>query len=343
MNQGFLCALTDNLSREYYLETLLLETVESAAIEGEKLDLNGVRSSIASKLGLSTAGLPVPSRYVDGFVSMLLDATENYSESLTDEKLFGWQSALFPSGRSGFQKIEVGKWRSNDEAMQIISGSMGNEKIHYEAPPSTVVEKEISLFLNWWNNPPENLDGVVRAAIAHYWFAAIHPFSDGNGRIARCLADMALAQDEQSSKRLFSLSSMIVSRKSQYYGILEEISNGCGDLTSWIKWFLEIVLSSQKTVIDVVENSKKVENFYKNIREIELKARQLKVLKKMIQNYPLEYTGGMTNKKYVTITKVSPETAKRDLKVLFDFNILEMGNAGGRSFYYVLNNDLFRG
>ena len=232
------------LGLELQAEFLTQEGVSTAAIEGELLNRQAVRSSVARRLGLPTAGLPAVDRSVDGLVQMLLDATMGHGEPLTASRLFGWHAALFPTGYSGLFKITVGNWRDSAGPMQVVSGPMGREKVHYQAPPSKLVPAEMARFMAWWSSPPASLDGMLRAGLAHLWFVSIHPFEDGNGRIARSITDMALSQDEGSDQRLYSMSQQIQVERSAYYNILERTQRGRGDATAWLVWFLECLTRS---------------------------------------------------------------------------------------------------
>lgn len=335
--QGHILAQAKFLQLKEQAEILIEETMATSAIEGEKLDLDGVRSSVAKRLGLSTAGLSHTKRNADGVVEVLMDATTNHVRKLIDERLFGWQAALFPTGYSGIDKINVGSWRTGIEPMQVISGGLGKTKIHFEGPPSKVVSKEMKTFFKWWNNPPSSLDGILRAAIAHFWFVTIHPFDDGNGRIARALTDMALAHDEKTSMRLYSLSSQIIKERKIYYDVLEQTQKGKGEITEWLKWFLEMFTRSIEHSNKLIEKAIFVGKFYEYCESKGLNDRQKKVIKKMLETYPEDFLGGLTNSKYVSMTKISPETAKRDMKDLVDKKILLQDAGGGRSTNYQLN------
>lgn len=335
--QGHILGQAKFLQIKEQAEILIEETLATSAIEGEKLDREGVRSSVAKRLGLPTAGLPEAKRSADGVVEVLMDATVNHVGKLNDKRLFGWQAALFPTGYSGIDKINTGNWRTGKEAMQIISGRMGHAKIHYEAPPSKQVMKEMKAFFQWWNSPSEDLDGIFRAAIAHFWFVTIHPFDDGNGRIARAITDMALAQDEKTSMRLYSLSSQIIKERKIYYEVLENTQKGTGDITAWLKWFLEMFTRSIQNSNQLIEKAIYVGKLYEYCDEKGLNDRQRKVIRKMLENFPDDFIGGLTNQKYVTMTKVSSETSKRDIKDLVVKKILVQNEGGGRSTSYQLN------
>lgn len=334
--QGLIIGQTQFLNLDDQADIIVEETFATSAIEGESLDRNSIRSSVAKRLGLPTAGLPEVKQNSDGVVEILMDATINHIGPLNELRLFGWQAALFPTGFSGIHKINVGKWRLGKNPMEVVSGPMGREKVHYVAPPSSQVSKDMTKFLNWWNSPPKDLDGLLRAAIAHFWFVSIHPFEDGNGRIARVITDMALAQDEKTSIRLYSLSTQIMKEKKIYYNILESTQKGKGDITEWLKWFLEMFLRSLENSKNLIEKSIFIGNFYSHFSETALNERQKKVIKKLLEHFPEGFKGGLTNQKYSSITKISSETAKRDIKDLVKKGILSRNEGGGRSISYRL-------
>jgi Fic family protein len=312
-----------DLELEAQLESLTQEAVKTAEIEGEYYNPDAVRSSIARRLGLPTAGLPSPPRSVDGLVDVLLDATDTNRPDLSSDRLKAWQAALFPTGRSGLYDIEVGQWRT--EAMQIVSGRAGKEKIHYEAPPVDRIDHEMQLFIEWWqkSHPDQNnTDPVIRAGVAHYWFVAIHPFADGNGRIARALSDMALAQSDGAVKRCYSLSSTIMENRDGYYSVLESTSNGQGDITDWLAWFLDSLELSLKQSKASIEKVLGLTHFWHNISDISLNDRQIKVVKKLLEAGEGGFEGGLTAKKYHGMVKGSRATLTRDLADLVDKGIL---------------------
>ncbi len=317
-----------------HAEVLAEETMKTSAIEGENLDTRSVRSSVARKLGLPSAGLPVD-RYVDGLVDVLLDATQNHDLPLSVERLYGWQAELFPTGYSGMHKIRVGVWRG-DEPMQVVSGPLGREKIHFEAPPSKKIDNEIALFLSWWNTSNGKMEGLIRAAMAHFWFVTIHPFEDGNGRIARALTDMALAQDDGQKYRYYSLSSQIMEDRNAYYEILEKCQKGGSDITDWLVWFLgcfsraiersEIILSEVFT--------KAV--FWRTHAQAPLNERQRKVINKLLDVGREAFEGGLTTRKYSSMTGVSKITAFRELNRLLELGLIKQNPGKGRSVSYDL-------
>jgi len=248
----------------------------------------------------------------------------------------GWQAALFPTGYSGPFRIETGMWRQSESVMHVVSGAMGKEKIDFTAPPRERLHDEMVRFLAWWNGASLDLDGVIRAGLAHLYFVTIHPFTDGNGRVARILTDMALAQDEKLSRRIYSLSHTIRNVRNEYYHILEEAQRGDLDVTPWLLWFIDIYARSITDALGRIDRSRIIGEYYRRLADESLNPRQIKVIKKMIAAYPELYSGSMTNKKYVAITGTSSETAKRDLRDLLSKRLLLRGDAAGRSTYYIL-------
>lgn len=323
------------LENQAQLEILTEETLKTALIEGESLDVQTVRSSVARKLGLPSAGLKVD-RYIDGLVSILLDATKNHEEPLTQKRLFGWQAALFPTGYSGIHKIRVGKWRG-DKPMRVVSGPVGHEKIHFVAPPSDRIPFEIGKFLEWWKLSRNNLEGLLRAAIAHFWFVTIHPFEDGNGRIARALTDMAISQDDRQSIRYYSLSSQIMAERNAYYDALEYCQKHDGDITDWLSWFLgcfyRAIKSSESMLVIVLNKA----SFWKSHSNVSLTERQRKVINRLLDAGKGGFTGGLTTKKYVSLAKVSRATAFREIDHLIKLGILKQNPGKGRNVSYDLH------
>lgn len=297
--QGMLLAQISSLGLAYeqqaHTDILFEEAMTTSAIEGEKLNPASVRSSIARKLGLPSAGLPID-RHTDGLVGILLDASQNHAKALTKKRLFGWHAALFPTGYSGLHKIRVGSWRGPDP-MRVVSSKIGHEIIHYEAVPYERVDAEMKLFFQWWQDSQEGMDGIIRAAVAHYWFVAIHPFEDGNGRIARALTDMALAQDDRQAQRYYSLSSQINAERESYYTVLEQTSKGDVDITAWLLWFLGCyargIETSEKVMAAVLDKAA----FWYRHAQTQLSARQQKVINKLLDAGKGEFIGGLTNRK----------------------------------------------
>ena len=336
--QGGIVGQASLLGLEEVAGFAIEEALKTSSIEGELLSKDSVRSSVARRLGLPTQGLPASQRHVEGLVEMLFDANKNYTSELTSERLFGWHAALFPTGYSGLTKIEVGSWRKTTEPMQVISGAVGKEVVHYEAPSSNAVTEEMKAFFSWWNNPPKDLDGLLRAAVAHLWFLTIHPFEDGNGRIARAITELAFAQDEQIDTRYYSMSSQIESQKEAYYKNLEATQKGGLDITEWIRWFLSSYTQTLKNSYGVINKALYVSKFWQQANMIELNERQKKVLTKLLEAEPEGFEGGITNRKYVSITKTSKESAKRDLADLESKKLIIRGEAKGRSVSYTLVN-----
>jgi Fic family protein len=322
------------LREEATLTTLTLDVLKSSEIEGEKLSRIQVRSSIARRLGIKVAGLTTASRHVEGVVEMMLDATQNYMQPLTDERLFGWHAALFPTRRSGMYKINTGSYRTGE--MQVVSGAMGKEKVHYEAIAAQQVGKEMSRFLIWLNNSTDN-DLVIKAAIAHLWFVTIHPFDDGNGRIARTITDLLLARSDGSPQRFYSMSNQILNERKKYYAALEKSQHGNMEITHWLDWFLgcleRTLLSTDKILQSVLYKA----DFWSNHSNTALNERQRLVLNKLLDGFD----GKLKSSKWAKIAKCSPDTALRDIKDLIEKGILRQEPQGGRSTSYELVDRLF--
>lgn len=327
-------ALGTNLSREAQAEVLVNEAVTTSAIEGAELNPQSVRSSVAKQLGLPFFGLPPSDRYTDGLVEVLLDATTHYSKSLTAERLKGWQAALFPTGFSGIHPVRLGKWRNS--SMQVMSGPVGRERVHYEAPPHAKLEKEMAAFLSWWKKSEGKVDGLVRAGVAHFYYVTIHPFDDGNGRIARAITDMALAQDEKLNQRFYSLSSQIMAERKKYYAVLESSQKGSVDITEWLMWFLECVERSihhsESTIATVLGKGK----FWQKFADVTMSERQRKAVNKLLDAGPDGFEGGLTTRKYVGMTKCSRATAFREIADLVEKGILKQNEGAGRNVSYGL-------
>ena len=320
------------LQEEAVLQTLTEEVVKSSEIEGERLDPEAVRSSIARRLGLDIAGLIASDRNVDGVVEMMLDATRHYSKPLTDDRLFGWHSCLFPSGRSGMTRINVGKWRDDSPGpMQVVSGPIGRETVHYQAPAAKRVEKEMTAFLNWFNQKAD-IDPVLKAGMAHLWFVTIHPFDDGNGRIARAVADLCLARSESSSRRFYSMSAQIRHQRSAYYDILEETQKGTTEITPWLAWFLDCLRGAIDGAETLLGGVMAKARFWDKLKGVSLNERQRKVLNRLLDGFE----GRLTTSKWAKLTKSSQDTATRDIQNLIVRGILERSAEGGRSTSYSL-------
>lgn len=327
---GKISTLGFSLKNETMLSALTLEVLKSSEIEGEILNYEQVRSSIARKLGLDYAGMVYSDRYVDGVVEMMLDATQNYVQTLDDERLFGWQAALFPTGRSGMRKINTASYRTDE--MQIVSGPLGNEKIHFQAPPPSQVKSEMNEFLNWINRDAE-IDAVIKSAIAHFWFIIIHPFDDGNGRIARAISDLLLARSDNSSQRFYSLSNQILQERKKYYEILQKVQHNDGDITEWINWFLNCLYRAIESSETAIENVLHKTEFWDKHKNTELNSRQRLMINKLFDGFE----GKLKSSNWAKITKCSSDTALRDIKDLIRKNILRQETSGGRSTNYELN------
>ena len=329
---GKMESLGFDLRNEAFLDTLTLDVLKSSEIEGEFLNSDQVRSSVARKLGMEIAGSVESDRDVDGVVEMMLDATQNSFKPLTKERLFDWHAALFPTGRSGMSKITVADWRKDTTGpMQVVSGAMGKEKVHFQAPDSSRVDNEMSMFLDWLNNNIEN-DLVLKAAIAHLWFVTIHPFDDGNGRIARALTDMLLAQSDKSTQRFYSMSAQIRLERKEYYEILENTQKGNLDITEWIKWFLNCLINSLKSTDIVLNRVLFKAEFWRKHSNTIINQRQKKLLNKILDGFE----GKLTSSKWAKIAKCSKDTAIRDINDLISKDILKKEEGGGRSTSYVL-------
>jgi Fic family protein len=325
-----------NLEHQAQAEILVEEAIKTSAIEGEQLDVQSVRSSVARKLGLPSAGLPFDRR-VDDLVSVLIDATQNYDTRLSSERLWGWQAALFPTGYSGMHKIKVGGWRDSEEPMRVLSGPIGREKVHYEAPPSDRLDQEIRNFLAWWDDSLGNVEGIIRAAIAHLRFVSIHPYDDGNGRIARALTDMALAQDDKQRVRYYTLSAEIMSEREDYYNILEKTQKGSCDVTGWLVWFLGCYARAIKHSDDLLNGVFSKAEFWRTHAQDKLTDRQKKVINRLLDAGPDGFEGGLTTQKFASMTHCSRVTAYRELDQLHVMGILKRVGQG-RSVRYELKS-----
>lgn len=321
-----------SLRSEAFLHTLTLDILKSSEIEGEKLDAAQVRSSIAKRLGMDVDRQIAVDRQVEGVVEMMFDATQNSGDILTTERLFGWHGALFPAGYSGISRIRVAAWRDDAKGpMQVISGPVGREHVHYEAPAAPRLDREMWAFLDWCNARQE-LDLVLCAAIGHLWFVTVHPFEDGNGRIARAIADMMLARSDGTSQRFYSLSAQIRQEREEYYDILEQTQKGDLDITAWLEWFLgclnRALVGTEKILKAVLVKA----HFWENYATIPLNERQRLILNKLIDGF----TGNLTSSKWAKIAKCSQDTALRDIRELLERDILVKDSAGGRSTHYRL-------
>ncbi len=331
---GKMESLGFELRNEALLETLTLDVLKSAEIEGELLNPEQVRSSIAQRLGMEFAGTISSDRNVDGMVDMMIDATRNCLSPLTKERLFDWHAALFPMGRSGIFKITVADWRKDSTGkMQVVSGALGREKVHFQAPVADLVEMEMNRFLQWFNEE-NKIDLVIKAAIAHLWFVTIHPFQDGNGRITRALTDMLLARSDKITQRFYSMSAQIRIERKEYYDILEKTQKGDLDVTEWIMWFLSCLINALNATEKILTRVLVKADFWNKHSKTIISERQKKVLNKLLD----EFEGKLTSMKWAKIAKCSKDSAIRDINDLINKDILQKETAGGRSTNYELRS-----
>ncbi len=335
---GHMEALGFPIRQEAVLQTLTEDVVKSSEIEGEVLDAEQVRSSVARRLGMDAGGLKAPDRDVEGVVEMMLDATRHFDQPLTAERLFAWHASLFPTGRSGMRKIRAGAWREDVAGpMQVVSGPIGRDRVHFEAPAAAKLDHEMSAFLDWINDtdPETDVDLVLKAGLAHLWFVTIHPFDDGNGRIARAIADLVLARSEGSPRRYYSMSAQIRQERKTYYDILEQTQKGGLDVTPWLDWFLaclgRAIDGAQTTLALVLIKAR----FWQSLPNTGVNARQRLVLNRLLDGFE----GALTTSKWAKIAKCSPDTALRDILDLVERGVLVRGPEGGRSTSYALASD----
>ena len=329
---GRMEALGFDLRSEAHLRTLTEDVVKSSEIEGKKLNPEQVRSSIARRLGMDIGGLIPADRDVEGVVEMMLDATDNYSQPLTEERLFAWHASLFPTGRSGMVKIRVGQWRDDrDGSMRVVSGPVGREKVHYQAPPTDRLPDEMASFLRWFEQPGDR-NPLLVAGLAHLWFVTIHPFDDGNGRIARAIADMALARSEKTGQRFYSMSAQIRKEHKAYYETQEWIQKGNLDVTGWQEWFLSCLLRAIEGAQETLSQILRKAHFWERFAKEPLNARQIRVLNRLLDGFE----GKLTTSKWAKMAKCSQDTAYRDILDLIKRGALQKDPGGGRSTSYSL-------
>jgi Fic family protein len=325
-------ALGFDLRDEAHLQTLTEDVVKTSEIEGEHLDRDQVRSSIARRLGMDVGGLIPADREVEGVVEMMLDATGEFGKPLTEERLFAWHASLFPTGRSGMRKIVVGKWRDDRTGpMQVVSGPVGREKVHYEAPPAERLPEEMARFLSWFENPGE-IDPLLTAGLAHLWFVTIHPFDDGNGRIARAIADMMLSRSESSRRRFYSMSAQIRRERKNYYATLESTQRGGVDVTQWQTWFLGCLMRAIEGAHETLGSVLMKARFWERFATEPLNERQVTILNRLLDGIE----GKLTTSKWAKMAKCSQDTAYRDILDLVQRGALEKDAGGGRSTSYSL-------
>ena len=338
LSQGLLLGkmqtLGFNLREEATLNALTDDVLKSSEIEGEIFDKEQVRSSIAKRLGLDIGGDVPVDRHVEGTVEMMLDATQRYNEPLTKERLIGWHAALFPTGYSGMYKINIGQFRDDEKGpMQVVSGRIGREKVHYQAPPANKIENEMKVFLNCVNDT-NDIDPIIKAGLGHLWFVTLHPFDDGNGRIARALADMLLARAEQSNQRFYSMSAQIRRERNTYYTILEKTQKGSLDITEWLLWFLDCLHRAIQQSDETLGNILKKALFWQKNADLTLNERQKKIINRLFDGFE----GKLTSSKWAKLGKCSQDSANRDILDLLEKNVLFKQGAG-RSTHYILNTD----
>jgi Fic family protein len=325
-------ALGFSLRREAVLETLAADVIKTSEIEGERLDREQVRSSIARRLGMDVGALESADRNVEGIVEMMLDATSHFEQPLTVERLFSWHASLFPAGRSGMRMIRVGAWRDDGTGpMQVVSGPVGNEHVHYEAPAAARLDEEMRTFLDWFNSGTD-IDPLWKAGLAHLWFVTIHPFDDGNGRIARAIADLVLARSEQSSQRFYSMSSQIRQERAAYYELLERTQKGTLNVTPWMDWFLACLGRAIEGAQTLLGGVLAKARFWESIANVALNARQRQIVNHLLDGFE----GNLTTSKYAKLTHTSQDTALRDISSLVESGVLVRNPQGGRSTSYML-------
>ena len=333
---GHMEALGFKVREEAVLRTLTEDVLKSSEIEGDTLDADQVRSSVARQLGIDIGGLKPSDRHVEGVVEMMLDATQHYDQPLTAERLSGWHASLFstgfPTGRSGMHHITVGTWRDDRTApMQVVSGPVGRERVHFEAPAAGRLEEEMRRFLEWFTGDATT-EPVLKAALAHFWFVTIHPFDDGNGRVARAIADMSLARSEGSSQRFYSMSAQIREERGEYYRIIEQVQRGTMEITPWMEWFLgcltRAIADAQTALSGVIAKA----SYWEKLRDVPLNERQRLIINKLLEGFE----GKLTTSKWAALTKSSNDTALRDIQQLVERGVLVRNQAGGRSTSYSL-------
>lgn len=336
-DQGYLLGKMGTLGFEFQKEAVFTalteDVIKSSEIEGEMLDKEQVRSSVARQLGLDIGGGVHVDRDVEGVVEMMLDATQNYNKKITQKRLLAWHASLFPSGQSGLRKITVGKYRTGP--MEVVSGPLGNERVHYVAPKADLLKKEMAAFFEWLDSEKE-YDDIIAAAVAHLWFITIHPFDDGNGRIARALSDLFLARSEDSPQRFYSMSAQIRAERSEYYDILEKTQQGDLDITKWLIWFLQCTKRAIAASEYLLETIYKRVTFWQKVSGIAFNERQLKILRMLLA----DFKGNLTSSKWAKLCKCSQDSASRDINDLVDKKILKQVG-GGRSTHYLLAENYF--
>ena len=334
---GRLVDVATGLRDQASLAALTDDVMKTSAIEGELLNLQSVRSSIARRLGVDIGALAPVDRHVEGVVEMVLDATANCNAPVTRERLFGWHAALFPTGHSGLSRLKVGSWRDDAAGpMQVVSGPIGRQRVHFEAPPAQRLEAEIRRFIDWVNGSSNNEAPLIKAGLGHLWFVTLHPFDDGNGRIARAIGDLLLARADGSPQRFYSLSAQIQRERNAYYDILERTQKNIMDVTAWLLWFLDSLHRAIDQAHHTLDAVLVKTRFWQRWATTPLNARQVKLLNKMLDGFE----GKLTSSKFAAIAKCSPDTALRDINELLNLGVLRKSDAGGRSTSYEFNDVL---
>ncbi len=329
---GAMSRLGFDLKLETQVSALTEEVIMSSDIEGEVFNRSSVRSSLARRLGLPNAAVAPEDARTEGAVSLMVDATEGFDRTLTAERLFGWQAVLFPTGFSGFHRVTVGGWRTDSEgAMQVVSGPAGRERVHFEAPPAKNLPGEMDRFMGWFNGPAE-MDGLIRAALAHLWFVTIHPFDDGNGRVGRAIAEMALAQSEASPQRFYSMSSQIRKERRDYYSILEKTTKGTLDVTLWLIWFLGCFTRAVENAGEINRKVLQKADFWQRHGSAPMNERQRQMLNRVLDGFE----GNLTARKWALISKCSVPTAQRDIADLVVRMLLRKNPGGSKNTSYVI-------
>ena len=329
---GKMESLGFDLRKEAVLETMTLDIIKSTEIEGEILNPDQVRSSVAKRLGMDIGGLIASDRHVDGMVDLMMDATQHCMQELTQQRLFDWHAALFPTGRNSMYKITVGDWRQDlNGPMQVISGPIGKEKVHFQAPDAKVLQEEMDVFVDWFNTIT-SVEPVIKAGIGHLWFVTLHPFDDGNGRIARALTDMLLARADGSPQRFYSMSAQIRLERKSYYAILEKTQRGNLNITPWLEWFMNCLVTALQTSDVILARVLKKAAFWQTYGVLVSNPRQQTMLNLLLDGHEL----AVTSSKWAKVTKCSQDTASRDIQDLLTKNILRKTASGGRSTKYEL-------
>jgi len=335
---GSTSAIEDSANLQSEMDALLQNAISTSAIEGEQLNVDSVRSSLAKRLGMDQAGLTPGTPKTEGLADLLLDATRNPQQALSIKRLLKWHKALFPTGGSALTPIQAGELRGND-LMQVVSGPIGKQTVHYEAPPRQDLEHELEAFISWFNQTHDepDLDPIIRAGIAHLWFVTLHPYDDGNGRLARAITDLALAQAEHHSVRFYAMAATIMENRKAYYDVLEKTQRGDMDITTWLEWFVTMLKQTMQNAEQRIDHVLQKAKFWQQHSQTVLNKRQIKVLNRLLDAGPEGFEGGLNARKYMSLTKASKATSSRDLAELVERGCLVQQAGGGRSTSYEIN------